>query len=102
MHCIKTLHNLQNLRFLLHFLQFLPLVGLSLVLDEDLVRGGGDVDTKLKRGAERGRAVRKARRAKSRTGGARGTRGGGEAIRERSKGGRAGAHAARGRANGQE
>jgi len=42
----------------LHFLDLLPAVGLRLVLDEDFVRGGGEVDANLKRGATGGREGR--------------------------------------------
>ena len=45
----------------LHFLDLLPAVGLCLVLDEDLVRGGGEVDAKLKRGSAGGREGRDGR-----------------------------------------
>ena len=37
----------------LHFLDLLPAVGLCLVLDEDLVRGRGEIDAKLKQGGSR-------------------------------------------------
>ena len=47
--------------FILNFFDFLPAAGFSLVLDEDLARGGGEVDAKLKRWPAGGRGGGEAR-----------------------------------------